>query len=300
MISSLHLKKSRFSSPVLSYCIIQLWALLAINVSFILAKYIEINIMHQDILKKDFSFLTLFLQISLIFLIIYFKSFILIISNLIDVELERIVNIIFNLIIFLAIISLIINIIIPLEKFSKIIRFSQSIFGISLFVLEILILLAIPLFNFKLKNKKNKQVLKSFMILFLLKYIFILFLIVLYVTTDSPSFIEYFSYLILIFLYITPPYTWLLSNINHFSLNKTININNRILLELNSEFNLTSRELEIISLIMKGMGNKEIEDKLSISYSTVKNHLYNIYKKVGVTSRLELSTLINNKSVSSS
>ncbi len=52
---------------------------------------------------------------------------------------------------------------------------------------------------------------------------------------------------------------------------------------------LTPRELEIVSLVSQGFRNKEIAEKLSISEQTVKNHLQNIYDKLGVSDRLELA-----------
>jgi DNA-binding CsgD family transcriptional regulator len=50
-------------------------------------------------------------------------------------------------------------------------------------------------------------------------------------------------------------------------------------------FQISSREREIIGLILQGKSNKEIEELLFISYNTVKNHIYNIYQKLGVNSR---------------
>jgi DNA-binding CsgD family transcriptional regulator len=53
-------------------------------------------------------------------------------------------------------------------------------------------------------------------------------------------------------------------------------------------FEFTSREREIINLIWKGSSNKEIAYELAISVKTVKNHVYNIFQKAGVQSRVEL------------
>lgn len=53
-------------------------------------------------------------------------------------------------------------------------------------------------------------------------------------------------------------------------------------------YNLTSREREILRLILQGAKNKEIGQKLFISGSTVRNHIYNIYQKLGVRNRVEL------------
>jgi len=51
---------------------------------------------------------------------------------------------------------------------------------------------------------------------------------------------------------------------------------------------LTSREQEILRLVIQGARNKDIERKLFISASTVRNHISNIYGKPGVRNRLEL------------
>jgi DNA-binding CsgD family transcriptional regulator len=57
-------------------------------------------------------------------------------------------------------------------------------------------------------------------------------------------------------------------------------------------YGLTAREQEILRLILQGASNKDIERKLFISASTVRNHIYNIYQKLGVQNRLELINLI--------
>lgn len=50
---------------------------------------------------------------------------------------------------------------------------------------------------------------------------------------------------------------------------------------------LTPREEEILTLLAKGFANKEIADKISVSYETVRDHLRNIYEKLHVHSRTE-------------
>jgi DNA-binding NarL/FixJ family response regulator len=50
---------------------------------------------------------------------------------------------------------------------------------------------------------------------------------------------------------------------------------------------LTKRESEILGTIAEGATNEEIADKFFISTHTVKSHLYNIFKKVGVSNRLQ-------------
>lgn len=50
---------------------------------------------------------------------------------------------------------------------------------------------------------------------------------------------------------------------------------------------LTAREREMLDLLCQGFVNKEVADKLQISYNTVKVHFNNIYKKLHVRSRTE-------------
>ncbi len=51
---------------------------------------------------------------------------------------------------------------------------------------------------------------------------------------------------------------------------------------------LTKRELEIVKLMSEGMLNKEVAEKLHISYFTVNQHMKHIYKKLNVSSKPEL------------
>jgi DNA-binding NarL/FixJ family response regulator len=50
---------------------------------------------------------------------------------------------------------------------------------------------------------------------------------------------------------------------------------------------LTRREAEILTMVAVGSTNDEIADELCISPKTVKAHLYNTFKKINVTSRLQ-------------
>lgn len=52
---------------------------------------------------------------------------------------------------------------------------------------------------------------------------------------------------------------------------------------------LSPREREIVALVTQGFKNKELAEKLTISEQTVKNHMHNIFDKLGVSDRLELA-----------
>lgn len=54
-------------------------------------------------------------------------------------------------------------------------------------------------------------------------------------------------------------------------------------------FNLTKREEEIVMLVVQGWSNKQISKQLFISDKTVKTHLVNIFKKLGINNRFQLA-----------
>ena len=57
--------------------------------------------------------------------------------------------------------------------------------------------------------------------------------------------------------------------------------------------NISKRESEIIRYVCEGMSNKQIAWDLSLSEQTVKHHIYNIYQKFGINSRVELINIIH-------
>lgn len=52
---------------------------------------------------------------------------------------------------------------------------------------------------------------------------------------------------------------------------------------------LTPREVEIVRLVGKGLGNREIAGALGLSVATVRTHLNKVYEKLGAVSRVELA-----------
>jgi DNA-binding CsgD family transcriptional regulator/serine/threonine protein kinase len=72
------------------------------------------------------------------------------------------------------------------------------------------------------------------------------------------------------------------------------NSKNASLEQLCADFGITPRELEIIRMAVKGYSNKKISQKIFVTPDTVKKHLQNIYKKVGINNRVELVNLVLN------
>ncbi|HOB40314.1 MAG: response regulator transcription factor [Limnochordia bacterium] len=54
---------------------------------------------------------------------------------------------------------------------------------------------------------------------------------------------------------------------------------------------LTPREREVLTLMAQGMSNGEIASALFISEHTVKNHVSNIYRKLGDNDRTRVALL---------
>lgn len=62
---------------------------------------------------------------------------------------------------------------------------------------------------------------------------------------------------------------------------------------------LTTRELEVLALMIEGLNNTQIAGKLTVSPSTIKSHVSNILSKLNVASRTEAVTLaLRNKLIS--
>ena len=57
--------------------------------------------------------------------------------------------------------------------------------------------------------------------------------------------------------------------------------------EKSKNFNLNSREMEVLRLITQGFSNAEIAERLFLSEGTVRNYTRGIFSKLGVTTRTQ-------------
>ena len=57
------------------------------------------------------------------------------------------------------------------------------------------------------------------------------------------------------------------------------------------EFELTERELQVLEMLVQGLSNTEIADRLVITIATVKYHISNLLKKLGASNRTEAAAL---------
>jgi DNA-binding NarL/FixJ family response regulator len=58
---------------------------------------------------------------------------------------------------------------------------------------------------------------------------------------------------------------------------------------------LTRRELSVVSLVAEGRSNRDISQELRLSEHTVRNYLFRIFNKLGVSTRLELAVYAINQ-----
>lgn len=54
---------------------------------------------------------------------------------------------------------------------------------------------------------------------------------------------------------------------------------------------LTTRERQVLALVVAGLRNREIAEELCISEATVENHLHHVFSKLGVRTRVQAAFL---------
>ena len=61
---------------------------------------------------------------------------------------------------------------------------------------------------------------------------------------------------------------------------------------------LSKREMDVVRSLAEGLTNREIAERLGLSQHTIKNYLFRVYDKLGVSSRLELLFITLTQAVS--
>ena len=65
--------------------------------------------------------------------------------------------------------------------------------------------------------------------------------------------------------------------------------------EVTEKYELTKREHTILKMLLEGRDNTTICGELSISVNTLKKHILNIYRKLGIKNRVQMFKMIKEK-----
>lgn len=178
------------------------------------------------------------------------------------------------------------------EKWGE--NFTSVIFK-SIFHFQFVLLMAIIIYIFKisnyLKGKSWQKGIKIFSIL-------MLFFVLIYYLFSFFYYYPKNQKILLLVLYFAGQffplvYFWNFLRKYYMKLpqdqDETIRLDNLIL-----KYKISAREKEVLQLLIQGKSNKEIEEELFISIHTVKAHIQNIYKKLGVKRRALLIHFVKN------
>lgn len=153
---------------------------------------------------------------------------------------------------------------------------------------EIVILLMIIIFSSSLLNKQRmRRDQKQSLPLFLLFYItvFSIFFIQSLFRFEYQIFIILASVLTMSLF----PILWSRYELKLMGTSGSpANFNPDIIERFVQKYHISDREKEILEYLLRGYSNREIQHSLYLSPHTVKNHNYNLYKKLGVSNRTEL------------
>ncbi len=209
---------------------------------------------------------------------------IIIFHEIFDVKFYKIINIIFLTILSLSFLFELIEDLLLTYNLDSIVTnyFDESVFIITI----IYILLIIIFYRKKIKRIEFKKFLRIIIIAFSITLIlFILDTLEEVVKIDFPlGSIQYLTWnLFLIYL--------IIKYYSNIILNKIEATESFI-----KNYKISKREVEIINQLLKGYSYKKISDERFISLSTVKTDVSNIYKKIGIKSRHELFSTVQETS----
>ena len=106
---------------------------------------------------------------------------------------------------------------------------------------------------------------------------------------DNQDSGRYAIVVVIYFVLNFPPLLYLKKFLGRYFTSKSLQVEEKLYLaSFFGHYHISNQEGVVINLILEGRDNLSIAKKLSISQGTVKNHIYKIYKKVGINSRVKL------------
>lgn len=138
----------------------------------------------------------------------------------------------------------------------------------------------------KIKDTNRRKAVTLFGYFYILTFFLLVLMAV--VLKNRGLYVTILSLLLNVF-----PIVWLKVVYLKYCLHSGLSLNHVNLAKIFSEkYNISSREIEVLNLLIAGKSNKEIEDLLFISINTVKNHVSCLFRKLGISSRGQLMNLV--------
>jgi DNA-binding CsgD family transcriptional regulator len=243
----------------------------------------------SQLYQENFSWLIVLFCLPVTFIAIYF--FMSLFANLRNGKIPKCINFIFIVVFIIYFMGMGILFVIGLKTSDN---RGISIFYRSLFVISMFVRFGVIVYAFMDARKKHgKMQLKLINTLCYYYFTgFLVYCIFCFNLLGNQLFFSYLKQFIYLFLNI-PPLFFLKNHMNRYYINHISGLKEKINLEILFEkYNLTQREREIFLFLLKGKSNTDIKNKLNVSIKTVKNHVYNIYKKMGIGNRIQLLTLL--------
>jgi len=277
-------RKEKLKGVISYFYAQQLIVLIVLNTMYILVKYFGLNITQPNNTSESANFNQWFSAFFIVILLYFIQAIRVFVTLFWEVE-KKLFNKVLAFIILITISVILLTMLSRNDLIFEISHGVQRFMMMSIVVLDPTLSLIVILWGRKIVIEDID--IKRLRKLHALKVAgFIIFALIIIVSTRYNFFeIITFPFLILVLL-IT---TFLFNRFFHQHVNKS---SKSRMNEIRIKYSLTTREMEIINLLIQGKSNKEIEGLLYISNSTVKNHLSNIYKKCKVSSRLELSIMV--------
>ena len=256
---------------------------------FVFCNLLVISYANLNLAQIDFNLLLIIIAISLLSFLLLMIFIPLLAHTLVDRESPRI-RIITLIVSLIAVFTLASSFTIDFaeKKFAQVLDLRLYI-SLTLFYSVVLYSIFLKIQSFKRLDHEKKKITKALIILNIVFFPGLLYDLRLYRTFNVFIFtpVLYSLFAVIFTVYIARRYmrqhrqiTAMISNVSYED-----NI---------SHAGITSREKEILVLVLKGASNNDIAKELFISTNTVKTHIRNIFQKLSVKSRFELAMKILN------
>jgi len=179
-----------------------------------------------------------------------------------------------------------------LEKMNmKLLRLMFLVYLLAVLIFLILIFIKALFFLKNSTDRHKKKAFRIFISIYILCFVLYALIFLFFSSPYSGSPVEYLS----LFAIHLPPIFYLKFFLKNYYLTHPIEKRSLPNWEIfSAKYGISAREVEIIRLLTAGKSNKDIEEELFISIKTVKNHIFNIYKKTRIKNRIQLINLVHN------